>query len=294
MSVGLLRAPRAWPILATIALFFAAAAVAQQPVPPLEGRRVVDLTGTLSAPAVAALDAKLAAFEARKGAQIAVLLVQSTAPEAIEEYSLRVAEAWRLGRPGIDDGVLFLAALGDRRMRFEVGYGLEGPVPDALARRIIAETIAPRFYEGDFAGGLEAGLDALIGLIDGEPLPVPVAREPEAEPFAALPIMLFFAAVLAPVFRRLFGALPGSALLGTGAGVVVWLVSSLLLASLGAGLFVFVLALAGVGGRGRWSSGRGGWGGGFPGGFGGGRSGGGGGFRGGGGRFGGGGASGGW
>jgi uncharacterized protein len=287
---SLLRAWRVWPALAVIVLL--PAALAQQPVPPLEGRRVVDLTGTLSAEAVAALDDKLAAFEGRKGSQIAVLLVETTAPEAIEQFSLRVAEAWRLGREGVDDGVLFLAALGDRRMRFEVGYGLEGAVPDALARRIIAETIAPRFYEGDFAGGLDAGLDALIGVIDGEPLPVPVAREPDVEPFAALPLVLFFAAVFAPIFRRLFGTLPGSAVLGTGVGIVVWLVSSVLVASLAAGFIVFVLALAGVGGPGRWSSGRGGWGGGFPGGFGGGR--GGGGFRGGGGRFGGGGASGGW
>jgi uncharacterized protein len=288
----LLHAWRVRSVLAVAALLAATLALAQQPIPPLEGRRVVDLTGTLTAETAAALDDKLAAFENRKGSQIAVLLVRTTAPEAIEEYSLRVAEAWRLGREGVDDGALFLAALDDRRMRFEVGYGLEGAVPDALARRIIAETIAPRFYEGDFAGGLDAGLDALIGVIDGEPLPVPVAREPEVEPFAALPFVLFFAAVFAPIFRRMFGTLPGSAVLGTGVGVVVWLVSSLLAASIAAGVFTFVLAIAGVGGPGRWSSGRGGWGGGWGGGLGGG--GGGGGFRGGGGRFGGGGASGGW
>jgi uncharacterized protein len=265
---------------------------AQQAVPPLTGH-VVDTTGTLAPDAVASLEAKLAAFEQRKGSQIAVLLVRTTAPEAIEEYSLRVAEEWRIGRGGVDDGIVYVAALDDRRMRFEVGYGLEGAVPDALARRIIAETIAPRFYEQDYAGGLEAGLDALIGLIDGEPLPVPVAREPDAEPFTLLPIVLVLALVAAPVLRALFGSLVGSALLGVGAGFVVWLVSSLLFASLIAGTMVFVLALTGIGGGGRWASGGGGLGR-MPGGFGGRGGGFGGGFRGGGGRFGGGGASGGW
>jgi uncharacterized protein len=263
---------------------------AQQPVPPLTGR-VVDTTATLAPDALARIDAKLASFEERKGSQIAVLLVRTTAPEALEEYALRVAEQWRIGRGGVDDGVVLVVALEDRRMRFEVGYGLEGAVPDALARRIIAETIAPRFYEGDFAGGLDAGLDALIGLIDGESLPVPVAREPEGEPFAALPVVLIFALLAAPVFRRMFGSLFGSAALGAGAGFIVWLVSSVLFASLVAGAIVFVFALTGAGGSvGRWAS-RGGGFGRLPGGFGGG---GGGGFRGGGGRFGGGGASGGW
>ena len=271
----------------------AAAAAAQQPVPPLTGH-VVDSTATLSAEAIEALEQKLTAFEERKGSQIAVLLVRTTAPESIEPYALRVAEQWGIGRSGVDDGVVLVIALEDRRMRFEIGYGLEGPVPDALARRIIAETIAPRFYEEDYAGGLSAGLDALIGLIDGEPLPVPVAREPNAEPFTALPIVLILAVFVAPLFRRLLGSLLGSAAVGAGAGFIVWLVSSVLFASLLAGAIVFVLALTGIGGRpGRWASGRGRvgpLGGGFGGGFGGGR----GGFRGGGGRFGGGGASGGW
>jgi uncharacterized protein len=280
----------AWLVVAVLSI------AAQQAVPALTGH-VVDTTGTLAPDAVARLEAKLAAFEDRKGSQIAVLLVSTTAPEAIEEFSLRVAEQWGIGRGGVDDGVVLVVARDDRRMRFEVGYGLEGAVPDALARRIIAETIAPRFYEEDFAGGLEAGLDALIGLIDGEPLPVPISREPEVEPFAALPIVLVLALFIAPVFRRMFGSLFGSAALGAGAGFVVWLVSSVLFASLVAGLMVFVFALTGIGGSGgRWAS-RGGMGG-MPGGFGG-RGGGfggrgGGGFGGGGGRFGGGGASGGW
>jgi uncharacterized protein len=276
-----------------------AAASAQQPVPPLTGH-VVDTTATLSAEALSALEQKLAAFEERKGSQIAVLLVHTTAPEALEQYALRVAEQWQIGRGRVDDGVVLVVALDDRRMRFEVGYGLEGAVPDALARRIIAETIAPRFYEGDYAGGLNAGIDALIGLIDGEPLPVPVTRQPAADPFTSLPIVLILAFVCAPLLRRVFGSLLGSAATGAGAGFVVWLLSGALFASLLIGAFAFVFALTGIGGRtGRWASGRGGGlrpggFGGLGGGFGGGFGGGGGGFRGGGGRFGGGGASGGW
>jgi uncharacterized protein len=283
-------------VVALLLALAAFVAFAQQPVPP-RAARVTDLTGTLRPDAVVALDRKLAAFEARKGAQIAVLLVQTTAPEAIEQYSLRVAEAWKLGRAGVDDGALLLVAVQDRRARFEVGYGLEGAVPDALARRIIAEQLAPKFRDGDFAGGIDAGVDAVIGLVDGEALPAPAAREPEIDPWKGLPVLIFIVAFLVPVFRRMFGSLFGSLALGAGAGFVVWVVSSVLLASFLVGGLVFFFALAGIGvggGGGRWAS-RGPFGG-MPGGFGGGGfgGGGGGGFRGGGGRFGGGGASGGW
>jgi uncharacterized protein len=277
--------------LAGVALWLCACLplAAQQPIPALE-TRVTDTTGTLDAEARAALEQKLAAFEDRKGSQIAVLVVPTTAPEAIEPYALRVAEEWRLGRGGVDDGVVLLVAKDDRRMRIEVGYALEGAVPDALARRIIDERMAPRFYEGDYAGGIDAGIEALIGLIDGEPLPVPVARAPDLEPWSALPFVLMFAAFAAPLFRKLLGTLFGATALGVGTGFVVWLLSSVLFTSLLIGGMVFVFALAGIaGGPGRWTSG-GGRRGGFGGGFGGGR----GGFRGGGGRFGGGGASGGW
>jgi uncharacterized protein len=288
MDLG--RAAR-WLAMVGAALLIAAAA-AQQAVPPLSAR-VTDLTGTLSGDERAALERKLEAFESRKGSQIAVLLVATTAPETIEQYSLRVAEAWKLGRAGVDDGVLVLVAVQDRRARFEVGYGLEGAVPDARARRIIADFFAPRFAQGDFAGGLADGLDALIALIDGEPLPGPAAAKPDVGPWTALPVLLVLAAFVAPLFRRLFGTLFGSAALGAGAGLVVWLLSSLLFAALGVGALVFVFAMLGVGGGpGRWAS-RGPWGG-MPGGFGGGFGGRGGGFGGGGGRFGGGGASGGW
>jgi uncharacterized protein len=262
---------------------------AQQPIPPLAGH-VTDTTGTLDDAERTAIEQRLVAFEARKGAQIAVLIVTTTAPESIEEYALRAAETWQIGRAGVDDGVVLVVALNDRRLRFEVGYGLEGAVPDAIARRIIAETIAPRFYENDYAGGLEAGLDALISIIDGEPLPAPVAQQPSFDAWTALPFVLVVAALVAPLFQRALGALPGAALLGAGAAFVVWLLSSLLLAAAVTGFMVFIFTIAGIGRGGRWSSG-------MPRGFGGSRGGGfggGGGFRGGGGRFGGGGASGGW
>jgi uncharacterized protein len=287
--------PRAL-LLAALALA-AAPLAAQQPVPRLTGR-VVDTTATLSSVELAALEQKLAALEKRKGSQIAVLIVKSTQPEAIEQYSLRVAEAWQIGRGKTDDGIVVVVAKDDRKLRIEVGYGLEGAVPDALAKRIIAERITPRFAAGDFAGGLNDGVDALIALIDGEALPPPAAaargernrgNDGDGGSFGLFPFVLFFALFLAPILRRVFGSLFGALAVGVGAGFVAWLFSSMLFLAFAVGGVAFVLALAGVaGGPGRWSSGGGYWGG--RGGFGGG----GGGFSGGGGRFGGGGASGGW
>ena len=263
---------------------------AQQAIPPLDAR-VTDLTATLTEAERAALEQKLTAFEARKGAQIAVLLVPTTAPEAIEEYSLRVAEAWQIGRGRIDDGIVLVVAKDDRKLRIEVGYGLEGAVPDALAKRIISEQIVPRFYEQQYALGIDAGVDALIGLIDGEPLPAPEAGEsPVPDGWGVLPFVLLLATFVAPLLRRLFGTLFGALMVGAGAGFVAWLLSSTLFLGVAVGAVAFFLALAGImGGPARWTTG-GPWGGGMRrggGGFGGG-------FRGGGGRFGGGGASGGW
>jgi len=278
---------------------------AQQPVPRLTGR-VVDATSTLTANERAALEQKLAALEQRKGSQVAVLMVKSTQPEAIEQFSLRVAEAWKIGRGNrTDDGIVVVVAKDDRRIRIEVGYGLEGAVPDALAKRIIAEQMTPHFRDGDYAGGLNAGVDALAKLIDGEPLPPPAAqpardrgdRDNGGNGFGSFFGILFVLAVfVAPVLRRTFGGLFGGVLIGGIAGFIVWVVSGVLLLAVGLGFVAFMLTAAGiVGGPGRWSSGGGYWGGrGGFGGFGGGFGGGGGGFSGGGGRFGGGGASGGW
>ncbi|MBS1129151.1 MAG: hypothetical protein H6R16_153 [Proteobacteria bacterium] len=255
---------------------------------PALTERVTDLTSTLSAEDKAGLTASLVALEKDKGAQIAIVLLPTTQPETIEQFGIRLAEAWKIGRKGVDDGVIVIVAKNDRRMRIEVGYGLEGAIPDAIAKRIVAEQMAPRFREGDFAGGLRATVATLDKVIRGEPLPAPVVQTAPsgADPGDSLTFLLivFF---MAGVIRSMFGLLGSLAVSGV-AGWLAWtLFASLGLAG-GAALLAFVLSFIRLG-RGGWSSG----GGGFPGGFGGGSSGGGG-FSGGGGGFGGGGASGNW
>jgi uncharacterized protein len=271
-------------------------AYADVAVPALTAR-VTDQTATLSADQRAALEAKLATFEEQKGSQIAVLIVPTTAPEAIEQYSIRVAEQWQLGRKGVDDDILLLVALADRKVRIEVGYGLEGAVPDAISKRIIDEAILPSFRQGDVYGGITLGTDRLIRVIDGEPLPEPVRRGPAEDVpglFEMLPLLLIFAVVGGALLRRFLGRTLGAAATGGLVGVIVWLLLGVLGLALIAATIAFLFSLGGGGGPrgGGWYSPRhrGGYGGGFGGGFGGG----GGGFSGGGGGFGGGGASGSW
>jgi uncharacterized protein len=257
-------------------------------VPPLTGR-VVDRTATLTREQAAALEQMLQAFEARKGSQLAVLIVPTTAPETIEQYSLRVAEQWKIGRKKVDDGAILVIAKNDRALRIEVGYGLEGALNDATANRIIREVIVPRFKEGDFFGGISAGLDRMIRVIDGEPLPPPKPAAPAADGLGqVLPVLLVVALVAGTVLRALMGRFFGAIATGGAVGVLAWLLAGALAVALLAGVLAFFFTLIGGGyGGGRYY-------GGFPGGFGG-RSGfGGGGFRGGGGTFGGGGASGRW
>ncbi len=268
-------------------------ALADVAVPPLTGR-VVDLTGTLSADQAATLEQKLKEFEDRKGSQLAVLIVPTTQPETIEQYSLRVAEQWKLGRKKVDDGALLIIAKNDRKLRIEVGYGLEGALNDATSKRIIDEIITPKFRSGDFAGGISDGADRILKVIDGEPLPAP---EPKREPIDLSAIgeyfpFLFIGTLMAGgIFRALLGRLLGSLVAGGGIGLVMWfLVGALPLAAL-AGLIVFVLTLIGDTLVSSGGGGRGGYGGGFSSG---GSSSSGGGFSGGGGSFGGGGASGSW
>ncbi len=285
-------------LVAAALLLVAGLATAQQPVtiPPLTAR-VTDLTGTLSPAEQAALDIRLAALETRKGSQIAVLIVPTVRPEAIEQFSMRVADSWKLGRKGVDDGILLLVAKDDREVRIEVGYGLEGAIPDATTNRVIDEFILARFREGDYAGGINAGVDRLIGLVDGEPLPEPQpARSPDARLENVLPIVFILSLVVGTVLRRALGQLPGAAATGAVAGGVTWLLAGVLGLTLFMGVVGFVVGLTAGGSGGRWSSHRrGGFGGGLGGGLGGGGfGGGGGGFGGGGGGFGGGGASGRW
>ena len=162
---------------ALLVLLLAVSAWAQLPVPALKGR-VTDLTGTLKPEQGATHEQLLRSFEARKGSQIAVLIVPTTAPETVEQYALRVGEQWKIGRKKVDDGAILVVAKDDRALRIEVGYGLEGALNDATASRIIREVIVPRFREGDFFGGISAGVDRMIRVIDGEPLPAPAKAAP--------------------------------------------------------------------------------------------------------------------
>lgn len=285
--------------LALLACFAQAARADEAKVPVLT-QRVTDLTHTLDPGTVTRLTATLAGLEKKKGAQVAVLMVPSTDGDTIEHYARRVFDQWKLGRKNVDDGILFVIAKNDHKMRIEVGYGLEGAVPDILAGRIIREQVAPAFRKGDFNQGVSAGVDSLVKLVNGEALP-PVKQTASGDTGSApLPMLLplvFMAFVLPPAGAAFAGAL-----------FVFFMFGSVLLACLGA-VVGFVLALAGRAARagGRRNSLRasrngamlggivGGWGGGMGGGFGGGGGlGGGGGFGGGGGGSGGGGASGGW
>lgn len=278
------------------------------PVPALTAR-VIDQTGTLAEPQRAALEAKLAAFEARSGPQIVLLLVASTQPEDIAAYAQRVADSWKIGRREVGDGVLVVVAKNDRRVRIEVAKALEGAIPDLAARQIIDSAIRPAFRADDYAGGLNAAVDALVQRIGGEGLPAPGAASARDAPgtgialdelaiffFLAVPIM---GAVLTGLFGRKFGSLLTS---GAAGGVGWWFTHSV---ALGVAAGVVALVLVGIlgigsavrraGGRGRGLPHAGGWGGGWSSGGGGWSSGGGGGFSsGGGGDFGGGGASGDW
>ena len=264
---------------------------AQVAVPPLSAR-VNDLTGTLTREQQAGLERMLQEFEARKGSQLAVLLVPSTAPETIEQYALRVAEQWKIGRRKVDDGAILVVAKDDRAVRIEVGYGLEGALNDATANRIIRELIVPRFREGDFYGGINAALDRMMRVIDGEPLPEPAksASRGQGGAFEMLPVLLILALVAGSVLRAMLGRFLGAAATGGAVGFVAWMLAGAVAIALLAGVVAFVFTLIGGGGR-RGFGGLPGMG---AGGFGRGGGWGGGGFRGGGGSFGGGGASGRW
>jgi uncharacterized protein len=282
---------------------FAAVAGAADPpgtgvraVPPLTSR-VTDQTGTLSASERQALESKLADWEARTSNQLVVVIVPTTEPEPIEQYSLRIAEAWKIGQKGKDNGAIFLIAKDDRRMRIEVAYGFEGVLTDVTARRIIGETVAPYFKQGQFAQGINAGVDRIIEVIGtGQPLPVETTGGHPTRhsfDFGNLFIILLVAVpIVGTVLRSMFGNIGGSAVGAGLAGTVTWFLAGSLLIAGGVAAVAFIIIIFSMfsGGRG------GGW---FPGGGGGGFGGGGfggggGGFSGGGGSFGGGGASGSW
>ncbi len=275
-------------LLAAAALCWVAIASAQIPVPALTGR-VVDQTGTLSPAQQATLDQTLATFETRKGTQIAVLIVPTTAPEAIEQFSIRVAEKWKLGRKKVDDGAILIVVKDDRTMRIEVGYGLEGVLTDLTSHRIIDEVILPRFKSQDLYGGITAGVDQIIRVVDGEPLPAP-SRSPagaSGDFGRFIPIIFILAIAVGGVLRSALGRFPGALVTGGAVAVIAWFVAGALSMALLAGAIALFITLM-SGGMGRY--GMGGY---YGGGMGRGGSGGGG-FSGGGGGFGGGGASGRW
>lgn len=244
-------------------------------IPALKAR-VTDTTGTLSEQDKSRIEEKLRAFEKAKGSQMVVLMVPTTQPEAIEQYSIRVAEKWKIGRKKVDDGLILLIAKNDRKLRIEVGYGLEGVIPDAVAKRVISEVIAPRFRANDYAGGIDDGVTRLIGLVQGEALPEPARKWTPPETKASEPEGItegwfwgtfFFAfivgAMLRPVFGRFFGAVLSGGAYGA---LALWLMGGLVWPILLGMIAFFVALFAGVklpgggGSGGSYSSGGSDWG----------------------------------
>ncbi len=285
MTIGETAGRIVGALLLASSLVWSALAIAQVPVPPLTGH-VIDQTKTLDTEQKATLEQALTDFEARKGTQIAVLIVASTAPEQIEPFSLRVAEQWKLGRAKVDDGAILVVAKDDRTVRIEVGYGLEGALTDLTSRRIISELILPRFRQQDFYGGIAAGVGQIIRTVDGEALPAPEDRgpAPQGDIQRYGPVLFIVALALGGLLRSTIGKVPGAVVTGSVVGAVAWLMvgalSIALFSAIAALLFTLMgggRALHGLGGLYRGGRGHRG-----------------GGFRGGGGGFGGGGASGRW
>lgn len=280
-----------------------------QPIPELRAR-VIDETGTLDSASLASIEAKLAAFEKSNGSQVVVVMVASTAPEDISDYTQRLGDAWKIGRRDVGDGVLFVIAKDDRRLRIATAKALEGAIPDLIAKRIIDGAVAPAFRVGNYAAGIDAGVDQILARIRGENLPLPAEQAAldrgtdlgDFDGMELLVFLVFAVPIFSAVLRGIFGNKLGVLLTGVGAGGLAWVLTTVVWVAIGAGLLGMLAALflqflpaptsggSGRGGRGGgWGGGGWGGGGGRSGGFGGG------GFSsGGGGNFGGGGASGGW
>ena len=274
-------------LCATLLLVSGFAQAELAPIPHLSAL-VVDATATLNQQEIAQLDAKLKAFEAQKGSQIAVLIVPTTQPEDIAQYSIRVVDQWKIGRKKQDDGVLILVAKDDRKMRIEVGRGLEGAIPDLYAKRIITEEMSPRFKQGDFFGGINAATDKVTGLINGEQLAPPERRRDGIHLGGqnTLPIFLFTTIFLTMFFSGVLGRFFGAAATGGVSGLLTWLIAGASMGIFwGIGSFVFSLIIPtlfggaaghrgggyyGGGSSGGGSSGGSSWGGGGGGDFGGG------------------------
>lgn len=227
---------------------------AEVPVPPLTSR-VIDETGTLTDEQRVSLEQTLKDFETRKGSQISVLIVPTTQPETIEQYSIRVVEQWKLGRQKVDDGALLIVAKNDRTLRIEVGYGLEGVLTDATSNRIIYETIVPRFRQGDFYGGIAAGVGSIIRVVSGEPLPASQRREEQGGLRGLLPALFIITVVAGGVLRAILGRLPGAVVTGGIIGVLAWFLSGAIVLAVVAGAVALVFTLVG-GGMGAIAGGR--------------------------------------
>jgi len=281
-----------WLSLLLLCLLPFTVAAEEVGVPSLSSR-VTDLTGTLTTEQRATLESKLQTLETEKGSQIAVLMVSTTKPEVIEQYSIRVVEQWKLGRKKIDDGALLLIAKDDHRLRIEVGYGLEGALPDAISKRIIDEDIAPHLKQGDFYGGIVAGITRIDAVIHGEQLPPPTTHRTSKNDSSGIENYLFFLIIFAlitgGILRRVLGSFLGGLLNGGLIGLISMFLGIGIMFAIIFGIIAFFFTLINGGHGGGWGGGGFGGGGGFSGGGGGG-----GGFSGGGGGFGGGGASGDW
>ena len=254
--------------LLALLLCWAGTALALVAVPPLSGR-VVDQTGTLTAGDVASLTQMLRDLETRKGSQVAVLIVPTIDGEAIEQYSLRVAEAWKIGRKKIDDGALLVVAKNDRHLRIEVGYGLEGALTDVTTKRIIDEVITPKFKNGDFAGGISAGIGKMIALINGEKLPAPEPAHWDTAFEEINPLWLFILPfLLGGPLRATLGRLVGSIVTGGALAALMWFTVGNFTIALVVGVVAFVISMvvdllplsgggssSSIGSGGGWSSG---------------------------------------
>ncbi|KVK86421.1 hypothetical protein WJ47_05870 [Burkholderia ubonensis] len=234
-------------IVVAFFLLGGACARADVQVPSLE-ERITDETGTLTGEQKAALEQSLKGFETKKGTQISVLIVPTTEPESIEQYSMRVVEQWKLGRKNVDDGVLLIVAKNDHALRIEVGYGLEGVLTDATSNRIINDVIVPRFKAGDFYGGISAGTDGIMRVVNGEPLPLPPKRHRTSDGAGRLLPILFLMTVMAGGFlRAIFGRLPGALVTGGIIGALAWMLSGALFVAVAAGAMALLFTLLGSG-----------------------------------------------
>src|SRR5258706_9241436 len=265
--LGRLMLGAAATIPAAAAAFAADPAGESNPVTKLNGHGV-DLTGTLTAPERERIDAKLRDFEQGRGSQVVVLLVPSIGPEAIEDFATRVTDAWQLGRKGVDDGVLFVIAKQERKMRVHTGRGVQGTLTDVFSKRIVADIVAPRFRNGDFAGGIDEAVDAIMKAIEGESLPLP-SKKPQRKVGAVssygdfIWIAFFLVPVVAMVLRGLVGRFFGAGLTGGVTGLAAaWLFGSLAFGIVAA-IAAFVLGLVMGTGGGRPGGFGGGWGGGL-------------------------------